>query len=257
MLRKYFVPCMVASLAMVVLAGCGGEKGQIEPYAEGTLQQLTRGPVIVSKGYRYKLVQPNIVEAAGHLALVKEGNIVEFVVGRSIEDRLETMNKPGLILNVVKKYQPFIHFKVQQIVNGTDTVFVSQAGAINFPTITPVAEHKSEKHDDYDIDKFPFNRTAQLNKTRDKSFALKGSLVRVEEDGEEVWMLQGDKATLRMTAPANGEELILRLLYKSGMEFEGGVTVTEIEEWSKRRENEISATVELDYVKWGDMVFSG
>ena len=109
MLKKCVLPCTLAIAFMALLAGCSSEQAQVDPYAEGTLTQLTRGPVIVSKGFRYKLRNPQIIEAEGHLALIREGNVVEFLVGRSIADRIEGMDRTNIEFNVVKNFSPFVH----------------------------------------------------------------------------------------------------------------------------------------------------
>jgi hypothetical protein len=156
MARRYIVLGFSAILGALFLVGCGGEGKQVDPYAEVTLQEVTRGSAVISKGFKYKLRNPEIVEMAGHLLIVKEGNIMEMIAGRSIADKLEGMDLSNVEFNVVKHYSPYTHFKCEQIVSGEDTVFISRAGGIDYPRITAVDEFESEEHEEYDLDRVQF-----------------------------------------------------------------------------------------------------
>lgn len=257
MAKRCIATMSIAVVGILLVAGCGGEGKQIDPYAEVTLQQATRGPVVISKGFRYKLRTPEIVEKSGHLLLVREGNIMEFIAGRSIADKLEGVDLTNVEFNVVKKYSPYVHFKCEQIVSGQDTVFISRTGAIDYPRITPVSEFKSKDHVEYNLDRLRYNRTADLRKAVDKQFHVTGNLALVEEDGEDVWMLSGARgSTVRIVDPTDGIVIVLRLLIKNGEMFDGGVTFTEVEPWPERKNNHICGNIEVDYVKYLDKIVS-
>jgi hypothetical protein len=241
---------IIAVFGMLALFGCSGDGKKVDPYAEVTLQQATRGPVVISKGFKYKLRNPQIVDAVGHLMLVKEGNIIEMVTGRSIADKLEGFDMSNVEFNVVKKYSPFVHFQCEQIVSGADTVFISQAGAIDYPRLTAVSEFKAKDYDDYDLDRLKYNRTADLRKAVDKQFKVKGTVSKIEEDGEEVWILSGDQSVVRIVDPSDGIAIVLRQLMANDMEFEGGITFTEVEPWPDRKDNRICGNVEVDFVQF-------
>jgi hypothetical protein len=243
----------IAVFGLLVLYGCGGEGKQVDPYAEVSLEQATRGPVVVSKGFKYKLRNPEFVEMNGHILLVKEGNIMEMIAGRSIADKLEGLDMANIEFNVVKKYSPYTHFKCEQIVSGTDTVFISGAGAIDYPRVTPVESFQIKEHDEYDLDRLKYNRTADLRKAVDKQFVVSGALSLVEEDGDEVWILTGDRGSVvRIMDPTDGVSLVLKMLLTSNMDFEGGITFTEVEPWGDRQNNRICGNVEIDFVKYLD-----
>ena len=252
MSRKYVVVGVAAILGSFLVVGCGGESKSTDPYAEVSLQQATRGPAVISKRFRYKLRNPEIIEKGGHLLLVKEGNIIEVIAGRSIADKLGGLDLNNIEFNVVKKYSPFVHFKCEQIVSGEDTVFISQAGAIDYPTLTPASEFKSKDHDDYNLDRLKYNRTADLRKTVDKQFAVTGTVSLVEEDGDEVWMLSGQSTTVRIVDPTDGVSIILKMLAANNMEFDGGITFIEVEPWPDRKDNRICGNVEVDFVRYLD-----
>ena len=250
MSRMRFLPCLVVIVSLLVI-GCG-EETKVDPYPEVTLTQATEGPSVISKGFRYKLRNPQIVEKHGHLALIREGDIMEFVVGRSIADKLESMDLNNYELNVKKLYQPFVHFKVEQVVSGTDTVFIGQAGAIDYPKLTDAEGFVSRDHDDYSLDRLRYNRSADLEKARDKQFKVTGTVSVVEEDGEEVWMLNGKTTVCRIVDPDHGVSLVLKLLVANNLEFDGGITFIEVEPWAQRQRNQICGDVMIDFVKYMD-----
>lgn len=254
MLKKLFCAVMAAA----VVAGCSGEKEHVDPYAEVTLAQATRGPAVISKGFKYKLRNPQIVETEGHLAIIKEGNYYEMLAGRSIADKLESMDKSNIEFNVVKKYSPFVHFKVEQIVSGTDTVFISAAGAINYPRVVEKGKYKARDHDNYELDRLQYNRTAQLRQAVDKKFKVTGKVSLVEdEDGNMDWMLTGGSSTVRISEPDDAIVMVLRQLAANNTEFEGGITFTEVEPWPERKDNQICGTVTVDFVSYLGKVVEG
>lgn len=253
MAKRSIILMSVAFFGMLLLYGCGGDSGNVDPYAEVTLQQATRGPVVISKGFKYKLRNPEIVDMNGHIMLVKEGNIVEMIAGRSIADKLEGMDLSNIEFNVVKRYTPYVHFTCDQIVSGADTVFISQAGAIDYPRVTPAAEFRAREHEDYNLDRLQYNRTADLRKAVDKQFLVKGTVSMVEEDGDEVWILSGPRGSVvRIVDPTDGIGIVLRQLASNKMEFEGGITFTEVEPWPDRKDNRICGNVTVDFVKYYD-----
>jgi hypothetical protein len=186
----------------------------------------------------------------GDLLLVREGNLIEIIAGRSIADKLEGKDLSIVEFNVVKKYTPYVHFKCEQIVTGQDTVFISRSGTIAYPAIVPETEFQAKDHDEYDLDRLKYNRTADLRKAVDKQFWVTGNLALVEEDGEEVWMLTGNRgSTVRIVDPTDGIMIALKLLLQNNEAFEGGVTFTEVEPWTDRRDNQICGNIEIDYIK--------
>lgn len=252
MAKRCVITTSILAVGMLFVFGCGGEGERVDPYAEVSLEQATRGPVVISKGFKYKLRSPEIVVGKGHLLLVKEGNLMEIVAGRSIADKLDGIDLSSVEFNVVKKYTPYVHFKCEQIVSGEDTVFISQAGAIDYPRIVPVSEFTSKDHDDYDLDRLKYNRTADLRKAVDKQFKVTGTVSLVEEDGDEVWILTGDQSVVRIIDPTDGVTMILNLLMNDNIEFEGGITFTEVEPWPDRKDNRICGNVEVDFVRYLD-----
>jgi hypothetical protein len=256
MIRKCISLFIVAVLSTVLVAGCGGTK-EVDPYAEVSLRQATYGPPVISKGYKYKIVNPQIIEASGHLCLVREGNVTTMIAGRSIADKIEAMDRSNITFNVVKKYSPYVHFKCEQVISGQDTVFISSAGSIFYPKIKKAAEFRAKDYDQTDLDKFKWNDSAGLTRAVDKKFAVTGTIARVEEDGDNVWMISGGReTTFRVQNPDDSIRMVLRMLADANMGFTGGITFVGEEEWAARRDNHISGDVTVEWVQYGDVVFS-
>lgn len=250
--------CMaVCALALLVFAGCGEEK-TVDPYAEVSLRQAIYGPPVISKGYKYKIVNPEIVDAEGGLVFVRVGNVTGLIAGRSLAEKMEGLDRSNITFNVQKKYTPYVHFKCEQVVSGSDTVFIATAGGgILYPRIYEEADFRSKDHDDYDVDRLRWNDTSGLRRAKEKKLAVTCKIAKVEEDGDEVWMLQGKRTTLRVDSPDEGTAIILRLLAASDMDFSGGITFLEEEDWGARQKNQISGTVSIDWVKYAGKVFRG
>ena len=254
MMKKMVSAAVLMVLAMVALAGCSGDKVE-DPYLTTSLHQAFYGPLPASKGYKYKIRGAEVVESAGHLAMVRQGNVTEFIAGRSIEDKMEGYEGQSMIFNCVKKYTPYTLFKCEQLIAGNDTIFMPQAGSIYYPRITPVAEYKSKNHDEMNPLNIRYDRSEQLRKLEEEQFTFKAP---VEWDHEEEeWYIVGPRARLRVEKPDDFTEIILRLLAKEGVDFEGGITYNETDEWEDRKDSQIAGTVTIDYITYMGKVFSG
>jgi hypothetical protein len=260
MIRKCISLCLIAAFTAVLAAGCGGEKN-VDPYAEVSLRQATYGPPVISKGFKYKLVHPDVVSAAGHLCLVRQGNITSMISGRSIADKIESMDTSDITFNVVKEFSPYVHFRAEEVYSGADTVFISAAGTIFYPTIKEFSDFNAKDYDDINWRNLEFNNSANLKRVVDEKFQVEGKIKSVEEDGEKVWMIEGGRNTkFRVDNVDDALLIALRMLpgidTEDGADFVGGITFAEIEDWADRRQNEISGTVTIEYLKYGDFVFS-
>ncbi len=254
MLKKYSVFFILSILVVVFISACSGG-GEEEPYALVTLHQATHGKV-VSKGFKYRLDRPKIEEMADHLGLIREGSLIEFISGRSLQSKLEGLSG-DFQLCVVKEYSPFVHFRVEKIYSGTDTVFISQAGAISYPKITKAEEYTPKGYTEFSIDGFPYNKTAFLKDQVDKKFMVTCKVMEEEEEGETFFVLAGNESKIKIAEPTDGITLMLKMLIKNNYSFEGGFTFNEYEEnFPYRKSTGIVGTAEIDFIKYGNTVVS-
>jgi len=255
---KFVALCL---LGVFVFAGCG-EKAPVDPYASISLHRALYGPPVLSKGFRYKLVSPEIVESAGDYVLVRDGNVSTFITGASLADKISSHDPATITFNVVKKFSPAPHFRCENVVAGGDTIPIPQGRSIPLPRMTNAASFTSADHTPADMTRFKYNDTVGLEKEPEKKYQLTAKLVRVEEGKEKVWMLEGAEPSargqvplLRVSDPAPALQIVLNLMARSGADFSGGVTFVEAEPWVKRQKNHVCGTVEIDWVSFMNKVF--
>lgn len=255
---KFVALCL---LGVLVFAGCG-EKGPADPYARISLHRALYGPPVLSKGFKYKLVAPEVVEAAGDYVLVREGKASTFITGASLADKISGHDPATITFNVQKRFSPAPHFRAETVIAGNDTIPIPQGRSIPLPRMSNAATFTDDAHKPVDMTHFKYNDTVGLDKEPEKKYQISAKLVRVEEGKNQVWMLQGTVPSargqvpiLRIAEPAPAMEIVLNLMARSGVDFTGGVTVTEAEPWVKRQKNHVCATVDLDYVTFLNRVF--
>lgn len=250
-------------VGLLLFAGCG-EGTPPDPYAKVSLHQALYGPPVLSKGFKYKLVGPEIVDAAGDYVLVREGNVSTFITGSSIADKIAGHDAKTITYNVVKKFTPAPHFRAREVIAGNDTIPIPSGRTIPLPPMTSAAKFNSDDYKAIDMGHFRWNDTIGLQKETNKKYALKAKLVKTKEGKDEVWMLEGTEPaargvvpTLRVTSPSPAMEIVFDLIAKSGQEFDGGITFTDVEAWPKRQKNHVCGTVDVDYAHFLDRVFKG
>jgi hypothetical protein len=94
MKRRAFSNLSAATAVLAVVAACGGGDGA-EQYPRASLRTLTRGRPAPSVGFRYMLVSPAIESVYRNVGLVRDGNIVEFITGRNLEEKLGGATGPA------------------------------------------------------------------------------------------------------------------------------------------------------------------
>lgn len=255
MARRILLPAMIAVLLASFLVACS-DSGSRDPYATVTLHQVTQGTV-VSRQFKYRFENPEIVALHRNLGLIREGNLIEFIAGRSLEDKLEGRIDGDFQLNVVKLFSPFVHFKVEQIATATDTTFLPQTGAIGYPRLMNAADFTTDNYTVHDVHTIPYNRTGTLNQLKDKKLEVSARVTLEEEEGIEFFMLHGDNAKFRVASPGIGTGLILKVLAEKNYLFEGGIILTEVEPFGQRRNNKIAGTVEIQFVRYADRIITG
>lgn len=256
MIRKLFLPALAAMSLASLLAACG-EEAKTDPYKTVTLREVTRGTV-VSKRFKYKFIKPQVVALNRNLGLIRDGNILEFIAARSLEDKLKDKLDGYFELAVTKRFSPYVYFRVEQINTETDTVFTAQRGAIAYPTITTEEEYGTDTYEERDINKIPYNNTGTLKAIQEKKIKVADAKIVVEQaEGKKHYFLEGAKARFRVDPMSDGMGLIFKLLAEKGYHFKGGLMLTEIEDYSDRMKSKVAGTVEVQYVMYGDKLITG
>ncbi len=256
MTRKFNLHALIAVMLATFVFACGDE-ANVELYKTVTLREVTR-TTVVSRGFRYKFVNPEIIALNRNLGLIRDGNIIEFIAARSLEDKIRGKMDGYFELNVVKKFSPYIYFKVDQINTETDTIMTNQRGAIAYPLITTAAEYGTDAFEDQSIDVYRYNRTEALNKLKEKKVKLQDATIVVETaEGRQHYYLDGPNGRLKVDQMSDGVGLIFKLLAEKGMPFRGGITLIELEDYGKRIKSKMIGLVEINYVMFGDKLIAG
>jgi hypothetical protein len=254
-MKKFFLHAVVAVSLAAVLTACS-EGGNVDPYAKVTLKQATHG-MVVSKQFKYKFENPEFVALHRHLGIIREGNQLEFVAARSLEDKLEGRNPEFLELAVVKKFSPVVHFKVERIVVDADTIFPAQAGGIELPSLVDPDMYGVGGFEETDVNAIAWNNTTALNRLRDKKIKVSAKVVQEMVEGKPQFWLAGEKSKLRVGDVNDATALFLKVLAENNYLFEGGVHLIEVEPFGDRRESHVAGTVAVDYIMYGNRLVAG
>ena len=255
MSRKWFVLTILGVFSASFLAACS-DSSEVDPYALVTLKQATYDQV-VSKGFKYKFQNPQVVATYRNLGMIREGNQIEFIAARSLADKLDSVAHGELELAVAKKFSPYVYFKVERIVSGVDTIYPAQAGGIAYPIITTAEEYGVEGYEEKDIDQIPYNRTGAIRALKDKKIRISGPVVAEKSEGRTIYFIEGKGSKFRISDPTEAIGLMLNMLAGSNYVFNGGVILTEPEPYSERMKNHIAGTVDIQYVMYGDRLITG
>jgi hypothetical protein len=270
MMRELCAACAI--LAVASLVGCNKEEAPVDPYMEASLREAVYGEV-VSPEFKYKIINPEIVEGLGEFLVVRQTNMTEFIAGNGIAGKVDSLSaipdsagaKPELTFNVIKQFSPMVHFLCTSVVTATDSVAIPTDKPIAFPRTSDAASFvPPSEYLVSEMVNFKWNDTERLRKVIGNKYTLEAHLVQVPEDSVTSWMLVGDSSQtvwgevpkLRITAPRPSLEVVLRVLERTGQKFEGGVTYKDIEPWDFRRKNHVCGTVDIGYIRFMDKVFS-
>lgn len=263
MMRELCAACLIA--AVVSLVGCNKEEAPVDPYMEASLREAVYGE-IVSPEFKYKIVNPEIVDGLEEFLVVRQSNMTEFIAGNGIAGKVDSLGTPeNITFNVIKQFSPMVHFLCTSIVTDTDSLVIPSDKPIAFPRTADAANFiPPAEYVNAELVDFRWNDTENLRKDIGNKYTFEAHLVRVDEDSVTSWVLVGDSSQtvwgqvpkMRLTTPRPSLEIMLRVLHRTGQKFEGGVTYKDIEPWDYRRKNYIVGTADIGYIRFLDKVFS-
>lgn len=248
------IGCLAVIAALSVVAACGSDR-TADPYPRASLRTLTRGRPAPSAGFRYKLVNPSIESLYRNVGLVRDGNIVEFITGRNLEEKLAGASV-GVELAVVKEYSPFVHFRVERVCTAQDTTFLTP-GTVFLPRVVDATAFSMSPYERIDVDEVYSNRTDALRSLENRKVRFSCPITEEQGSSGRHFVLQGRNAKFRVAAVSDGMGVVLRLLADKGYAFEGGVVMTATEDPATRAGSGVAGTVEIEWVKYGRRIVTG
>ncbi|MEJ2722125.1 MAG: hypothetical protein P8181_13450, partial [bacterium] len=78
-----------------------------------------------------------------------------------------------------------------------------------------------------------------------------------KEEGRSFYLIHVDNAKFRVAETSDGLGLFLKILAEKHYYFEGGVTMTAVEDYGERMKSKVAGTLEIQYLKFGDRIITG
>ncbi len=127
---------LLAGLLVLALAGCGGKK-EVDPYVYASLRAVTRGDTL-SPGFLFEIDAPEFDYVKGDIAVVRDGNLLEFLVGKDLERNHASY--AGALLGVQKMFSPTTHLVIQRVKRGGVIDSLEVAQGYHLPRILPASQ---------------------------------------------------------------------------------------------------------------------
>ena len=116
--RRWAVSLLLVALAALIvtsLVGCG-KKEEVDPYVYTSLRAVMQGDTL-SPGFIFEIDAPEFDFVRGNVAIVRDGNVLEFLVADDLENLYPSLS--GAMLGVVKSFTPApTHLVLQRIKRG-------------------------------------------------------------------------------------------------------------------------------------------
>jgi hypothetical protein len=222
-MSKLFGFLAVAVLLSAVVAGCGGKLD--DSYVQTTLKDAARGDV-VSPSFKYSFDTPNMIGSANNVALVREGNIIEFFVGDGLAEKAKQVAGKKFVVHARKYFTPYIHFMVDYIVAGSDTIRVGEV-AVQLPNTRPAAQFAApEEYETVDTGKLSPS-LPDLRAIVDTKFKVDGAGISWEQVGDR-WSYSLNFKNVRFFIDESNDAMlaVMNAIMNEGKTFAGGVQYT-------------------------------
>lgn len=250
-MSKLFKFLAVTVILSSFIAGCGGQLE--DTYIQTTLRDAARGDV-VSANFKYSFDTPNMIGAAKNVALVREGSIIEFFVGDGLADKAKALEGKKFVVHARKYFTPYIHFMVDYIVSGADTIQVGEV-ATKLPNTRPIAQFTApEDYEMLDTSRLS-SSLGDLRGIVDKSFKIEGAGITFDRIGDlSGYMLNLKNVRFLLEEENDAMLAILSAIMNEGKTFDGGVryvsTPTSLSR-DLREGNKFGGNVKIGYILYG------
>jgi hypothetical protein len=272
------------AVTFIGLAGCG-KKEEVDPYVYDSLRRVTRGDTL-STNFLFEIDAPEFEYVRGNTAIVREGNILEFLVGEDLEHNYR--NLAGTLLGVKKTFTPApTHLVIQRIKrNGVveaDSLpapenytlpTLLRAGAVDLETPgAPLPElgWKTRDLDEARSTFLPDEEDGELKpiQTGIENFVyvprhdLPDSVKANPSAEDYAWYAVFPESALEITELTDGADWMLHLLKDKDLPLVGSFSLlTLVDEYSKRKiEHEglghVVGTMKINWFKYGNTFVEG
>jgi hypothetical protein len=238
----YLLCGLLAGLTLTALVGCGGEK-EVDPYAYASLRAVTRGDTL-SDNFLFEIDAPQFEYVRGNTAVVREGNMLEFVVGPDLERQYRSYS--GALLGVQKRFKPTPHLVIQRVKRAgvvdtleaiTDYIVpnVKKANAVDLETpgaaLPDLSWRKKSEYATYLPDEEGNEKQIQTGVERfvySPKHTLPDSVQANPGPKDMAWYAVFENATLEIVELTPGADWMLHMLHDKDLPLVGCFTVTEL-----------------------------
>jgi len=248
-MSRFLKSLLIVAILSGFIAGCGG--GVDETYVMVSLREATRGDVL-SPGFKYSFDKPNFVAVHKNVGLVREGNLIEVFVGDGLEETLGKVAGGRFTTLARKFFEPVIHFNVDYLVMGADSMIVGTPYEAAIPNMLKMRDYNTDDFIEVDLDKLSSNRLT-LKEIQDAKFKVANAKIMYEMIGEEMqYTLYLPNVRFIIEEPGDEIVLVLKALVNENLYFTGGVTYGSIPSQTMRRSTDSAGYVKVDYIAYGN-----
>jgi hypothetical protein len=275
---------VVLSATLFAMTGCGG-KEEVDPYVYDTLRRVTRGDTL-SVGFLFEIDAPQVEYVRGNTAIVRNGNLLEFLVGQDLENNYQ--NLQGTLLGVKKRFDPApTHYVIQRIKrNGVverDSIpapesytlpRLMRAGAVDLETPGAPLPDLGWKRQDIDEARstfLPENEDDDLKPVQSgiENFVmvprhdLPDSVRMNPTDEDFAWYAVFENSSVEIVDLTPGAEWMLQLLIEKDLPLIGSFSLVSLEEEYSRRKIEheglghVVGTMKINWFKYANSFVAG
>lgn len=275
---------VVLAVTLIGLAGCG-KKEIADPYVYDSLRRVTRGDTLSVK-FRFEIDAPAFEYVRGNTAIIRDGNLLEFLVAEDLENNHQRL--AGTLLGVRKTFTPQpTHLVLERIKRGgvveADTTTLRRpahytlprllrAGAVDLKLPGAPLPEIGFKANEIDEARSTFLPEKEGDPVKTVASAFANFAYRPRHDLAEgatpspedyAWYLIGDTSALEVVQLTEGAEWMLHLLKDKDLPVIGAFTLMSLEEeWSKRRVEHpglghVVGTVRIDWFQYANTYVEG
>lgn len=224
----------VALLSCLSLAGCGRKKAA-DPYVYASLRAVTRGDTL-SKNFLFEIDAPQFEYVKGNVGLVRDGNLLEFLVAKDLEKNAASYQ--GALLGVKKLFTPTTHLLVRRVKRGGQVTMLDTAFTFALPRVIKLTSDQTQTPGaplpDLDWKKIDEAKNYMPKEPGGPAIEVQSLVERFvhapkpSNPQQMGWYAVFPNATLEIVDLSPGAEWMLEMLNAKHLPLQGSFTLTEV-----------------------------
>jgi hypothetical protein len=241
----FYLLLVLAGLSLGIVAGCGKE--EVDPYVYASLRAVTRGDTL-SPNFLYEIDAPKLEFASGNTGVVRDGNLLEFIVGTDLARVYPSYQ--GAILGVQKFFKPTPYLMIKRVKRSGVAQPVDSCTTYVIPRILPPSGIDQETPGG-PLPKLKYNQKTEIEaylpseENDNKPVLIKtafdhivyqprvglpDSLKMSPREQDMAWYAVGEESSFEIVDLTPGAEFMLHLILERNLPLYGVFTMTEMED---------------------------